>query len=148
MKRIEKALEINEEGIRKLFPIKAGETSREFHFNLPTEVSMVNSQELFRKEMVEVLFEIEIKFMVYLTLEGPGEGGRKGAEVVARANVIDEGVELMGVDIREVNGRRRVKLQGDFGESDGEEGERMDKSGVGRGEGEGKIIDATRWTSK
>jgi len=94
--------------------------------------------------MVNTKFEIQIKFMVDLG----EEHGRKGAQVVARANVIDEGIELTMVDIREVKGIRRIRLDGRSG-FDMVDGEKpVDKSGVGKGEGEGKTIDATKWTSR
>lgn len=144
MERVELALEANEEGIQRLFPIRDSETSGEFHFTFPTEVSMVNAkEEILDKDIVDVAFEVRIKFMVYLATEG----GRKGAEIVARADVIDEGVRLSSVDIREVKGGRRVRLKGS-GVIEGEQGAPEDVSGVGKGEGEGKVIDATNWTSK
>jgi hypothetical protein len=146
MARLETAIETNEKGIRQIFPVQAGETSGEFHFSLPTEVSMVHQegQNILEGNMVNTKFEIQIKFMVDLG----EEQGRKGAQVVARANAIDEGVELTMVDIREVRGGRRIRLDGGSG-FDMVEGEKpVDKSGVGKGEGEGKTIDATKWTSR
>jgi len=94
--------------------------------------------------MVNMKFEIQIKFMVDLG----EEHGRKGAQVVARANVLEEGIELKVVDIREMRGGRRIRLEGEsgYGMVEGERPE--DESGVGKGEGEGKTIDATKWTSR
>ena len=86
---------------------------------------------------------MQIKFMVYLATEE----GRRGAEIIARANVLDEGVQLNSVDIRELKGSKRVRLKG-MSEIDVDGGEKVDGSGVGKGEGEGKTIDATKWTSK
>jgi hypothetical protein len=141
MERVEMAIQVNEEGIRSLFPTRRDEMNGEFHFSFPTEVTMVNAASSAVGES-GMTFEVQIKFMVYLA----AEEGRKGAEIVARADVIDEGVQLKTIDIREVRGGRRVTLQGMI-EMD-EEGERIDSSGVGRGEGEGKVIDATEWSSK
>lgn len=145
MERVEMAIQVNEEGIRKLFPTTRAETSGEFHFTFPTEVTMVNSggEDLFRKTMVEVMFEIQIKFMVYLATDE----GRRGAQIIAKANVVNEGVQLNSVDIRELKGSKRVRLKG-LSEIDVNGGEKVDSSGVGKGEGEGKTIDATKWTSK
>jgi hypothetical protein len=146
MARLEMAIEVNEQGIQQIFPVQAGETTGEFHFTLPTEVSMVHQegQNILEGNMVNTKFEIQIKFMVDLG----EEHGRKGAQVVARANVIDEGIELTMVDIREVKGIRRIRLDGRSG-FDMVDGEKpVDKSGVGKGEGEGKTIDATKWTSR
>jgi len=145
MERVEMAIAVNEEGIRKLFPTRSAETSGEFHFTFPTEVTMINTggEDLFRKSMVEVTFEIQIKFMVYLATEE----GRRGAEIIARAKVLNEGVQLKTVDIREVKGSKRVRLKG-MCEIDVDGQEKIDSSGVGEGEGEGKTIDATKWTSK
>jgi hypothetical protein len=145
MERVEIAIENDEERIRRLFPIRNSEMSGEFHFTFPTEVSMVNAkQDILDTDMItEIKFEVRIKFMVYMATEN----GRKGAEVVAKADVLDEGVLLNSVDIREVSGGRRVKLKGS-GVVEGEVETIEDESGVGKGEGEGKIIDATKWTSK
>ena len=109
---------------------------------------MVNStsQETVRgvldQDVTELTFEVRIRFMVYLA----SREGRKGAEIVARADVADEGVKLKSVEVRGGKGRR-VLLQG-IGEIDENGQERVDVSGVGKGEGEGKIIDATKWTSR
>jgi hypothetical protein len=131
MSRINEALLDNEGNIQTLLPLGV-----EMHYGVPTKVAMVNSQELFRKEMVEVLFEIDVTFRLY-------SDDTEELEVTARANVIDENFELITVDIREVDGRRRVQLKGCGKGSGG-----SDQSGVGKGEGEGKTIDATKWTSK
>ena len=146
MARIEMAIEENEQGIRQLFPMGGGETNGEFHFSLPTEVSMVHQegQSILDRSIVETKFELQIRFMVYVN-EGQG---KKEAQVVARANVINEGVELKMVDVKETRGGRRIRLDGEhrFHMVDGEAP--LDKSGVGKGEGEGKTIDATKWTSR
>jgi hypothetical protein len=144
MERVELAIELNEEGIQRLFPLGNSDTNGEFHFTFPTEVSMVSAKDgIIEDQIAEMTFEVRIKFMVYLATEG----GRRGAEIVAMADVLDEGVRLRSVDIREVKGGRRVKLKGP-GVLEGEEGKIEDTTGVGKGEGEGKIIDATKWTSK
>ena len=146
MRRMESAIEVNEGGIRQIFPVRTGETTAEFHFSLPTEVSMVQQEgkSILDMNMVNMKFEIQIKFMVDLG----EEHGRKGAQVVARANVLEEGIELKVVDIREMRGGRRIRLEGEsgYGMVEGERPE--DESGVGKGEGEGKTIDATKWTSR
>jgi len=146
--RVERAIETDEGGIRGIFPPIGASESGEFHFNFPSEVSMVNStsQETVRgvldQDVTELTFEVRIRFMVYLA----SREGRKGAEIVARADVVDEGVKLKSVEVRGGKGRR-VLLQG-IGEIDENGQERVDVSGVGKGEGEGKIIDATKWTSR
>jgi hypothetical protein len=141
MERVEMAIQVNEEGIRNLFPTTNDEMNGEFHFSFPTEVSMVNASSGVNGN-ADMTFEVQIKFMVYLA----AENGRKGAEIVAKADVIDDGVQLTRIDIREVKGGRRVTLQGMI--DVGDDGQRIDPSGVGKGEGEGKVIDATEWTSK
>lgn len=145
MERVEEAIEANEEDIRRVFPVQEGEMSGEFHFTFPTEVSMVNDVTQFLgQSMVDFTFEVQIKFMVYLALEE----GRKGAEVIARADVNDEGVKLTWVDVRDVRGGRKVRLKGvsDGGGGGGNKPEV--KESIVRGEGEGKTIDATTWSSR
>lgn len=146
MQRLESAIEVNERGIRQIFPVQTGETSAEFHFSLPTDVSMVQQEgkNILDGNLVNTKFEIQIRFIV----EVGEEQGRKGAQVIARANVLEEGIQLKTLDIREVRGGRRIRLEGESG-FDILEGEKpMDNSGVGKGEGEGKTIDATKWTSR
>lgn len=144
IERLSMAIEVDEDGIQKIFPTMLGEASEEFHFTFPTEVTMVNSStNLFREEMVNVQFELRVRFTVYLATDE----GRKGADIVAQASVLDEGVKLISVDVRDVKESRYVRLKG-MSEIDVDKGEKIDGSGVGRGEGEGKTIDATRWTSR
>ena len=144
MERVEQAIETNEESIRRVFPVGSGETSGEFHFTLPTEVNMVNAAtDFLEKSMVDVTFEVQIKFMVYLATEK----GRKGAEVLAKADVIDDGVKLTYVDVRDLRGGGKVRLKGVAeGEVEGEEPKV--KESIVRGEGEGKTIDAKDWSSR
>ena len=141
IERVEAAIEVNEGGIRQLFPIRTADTSGEFHFTFPTEVSMINinTQENLNQDITSIKFQVQIKFNMYLATDE----GRKGAEVVARADVIDDGVRLKAVDIGDLRGTRRVSLEDmDVGQVGNQE------AGVGRGEGEGKTIDATKWTSR
>lgn len=147
MDRVERAIEYDEGDIRGIFPESRGTgESGEFHFSFPSEVSMVNAATSHEKgwdqDVTEVTFEVRIKFMVYLA----SREGRKGAEITAKADVIDEGVRLKSVEVRGGRGKR-VVLQG-ISEIDEERVEEADASGVGKGEGEGKTIDATKWTSR
>jgi hypothetical protein len=146
MDRVERAIELDEEGIRGIFPEAGGRgESGEFHFSFPNEVSMVDvggKRNVLEEEVVDISFEMKIRFMVYLA----STEGRKGAEVVAWADVVDEGVALKKVEVRGARGRR-VVLKGRR-EGDEDEVEEVDESGVGKGEGEGKTIDATKWTSR
>jgi len=148
MDRVERAIEFDEGGIRSIFPEIGGtDESGEFHFSFPSEVSMVNASTSQKtngwdQDITEVTFEVRIKFMVYLA----SREGRKGAEITAKADVIDEGVRLKSVEVRGGRGMR-VVLQG-ISEIDEQRPEKVDVSGVGKGEGEGKTIDATKWTSR
>lgn len=145
MERVERAIETDEAGIRRLFPNSNSETSGEFHFTFPTEVSMLNGLQSADGEGIpDITFEMQIKFMMYLAVPE----ARKGAQVVARADVDDVGVRLTSVDIRDSKGGRRVKLEGAAPTVNEDSEVIVDKSGVGKGEGEGKTIDATRWTSR
>ena len=146
MERVEEAIENDEEGIRRVFPVSSGDTSGEFHFSFPTEVAVVNAaNEFVGQSMLDVTFEVQVKFMVYLATED----GKKGAEVIARAEVNDEGVRLSTVDVRDTKRSRKVRLKG-VGEVEGKgEGvEPKSQESIVRGEGEGKTIDATTWSSR
>lgn len=146
MDRVERAIELDEEGIRGIFPVTGGRgESGEFHFSFPNEVRMVNvggKGNVLEEEVLDISFEMRIRFMVYLA----SREGRKGAEVIAWADVVDDGVRLKNVEVRGAGGRR-VSLKGQS-EGDEERMEEVDESGVGKGEGEGKTIDATKWTSR
>jgi hypothetical protein len=105
--------------------------------------SQENVMGILEQDVTDLTFEIKIKFMVYLaSIEG-----RKGAEIVATAEIVDEGVRLKSVEIRDGGRGRRVVLAG-IPELDENGPEKVDASGVGKGEGEGKTIDATKWTSR
>jgi len=100
--------------------------------------------------LVNMKVVVTIKFVVYL---GSGAGGTsKGAEITASGNVEDDAVRLTDVEVLGLGGEGRIKLSGDMvGMEDGVGGDgegKVDESGVGRGEGDGKTIDATSWTSK
>ena len=100
--------------------------------------------------LLDMKVVVTIKFMVY---HGSGAGGTsRGAEVTASTNVGEDGVRLRDVEVLGLRGEGRIKLSGDaVGIEDGVDvgrEEEVDESGVGRGEGEGKTIDATKWTSK
>jgi len=100
--------------------------------------------------LLDMKVVVTIKFMVY---HGSGAGGTsRGAEVTASTNVEEDGVRLRDVEVLGLRGEGRIKLSGDTVDMEdgvGIEGEgKADESGVGRGEGEGKTIDATSWTSK
>ena len=141
--RVQMALRTNENGIRRVFPVEEGE----LHFTLPRDVTMANFNV---GNLVNMKVVVTIKFMVYL---GSGVGGtNKGAEVTASSNVEEDGVRLTDVEVLGLRGEGRIKLSGDTVDMEdgvGIEGEgKADESGVGRGEGEGKTIDATSWTSK
>jgi hypothetical protein len=141
MQRVQNAIENNEEGIRAVFGTKRSDSGGEFHFTFPSEVTMLNVRdEEWLEQIAQAKFEVQIKFMVYLAKDV----GRKGAEVIARAVVLDEDVKLSVVDVRDLRTGRLVRLKGDG--DDGMGG--GDSSGIVRGEGEGKTIDATSWTSK
>ena len=146
MERVETAIETNEEGIQRLFPVRGSDMSGEFHFSFPTEVSMLNSNvNIMDMNVPEVTFEVQIKFIVYLA----SEEGRRGAQIMAKAKVLEEGVKLTTVDVRDTKTGRKVKLKGEGRVLEGNtEREIFDESGIGKGEGEGKTIDATRWTSR
>lgn len=145
MERITLAAERNEAGIRKLLGLKPGDSTSEFHFTPPTEVSMVTAGagNPFLLNAADFVFGIKIKFMASLTTEE----GQRISEVTVNADVDDEGVKLKTVDVRDTRGGRRVRLEGmdDFVVM---EEKPADSTGVGRGEGEGKTIDAEKWTSK
>ena len=146
MDRVERAIELDEGGIRGIFPATGGRgESGEFHFSFPNEVKMINvggTGNVLDEEVVDITFEMRIRFMIYLA----SKEGRKGAEVIAWADVIDEGVKLRNVEVRGAGGRR-VSLKGWSG-PDEERVDEVDESGVGKGEGEGTTIDATKWTSR
>lgn len=141
MERVEAAIEADEDGIRQLFPTRISEPGGEFHFTFPTEVSMinVNTQQNFDQDVTALKFQVQVKFNVYLATDG----GRQGAEITAKADVIDDGVRLRTVDVRDLRGMRRVRLR----ETE-EGGKETDRGTIGRGEGEGKTIDATKWTTR
>jgi len=141
MERVERAIERDEGGITRILPTRPGATDGEFHFTFPTEVTMVNAsnQTLLGKSMTEITFEVQVKFMVYLATEQ----GEKGAEIIARADILDEGVRLNTVDVRDLRAGRKVRLKGAGDEHGDGPGSR-----IVHGEGEGKTIDAMSWTSR
>jgi hypothetical protein len=138
MSRVEMALRSNEGGIRRIF-----EEGEELHFTLPRDVSMANFNV---GQLTNMRVVMTIKFMVYMGSEGARS---RGAEVTASASVEEEGVRLRAVDVLGLGGEGRIQLSGEgIKIEDGDVGRRVDESGVGRGEGEGKTIDATSWSSK
>ena len=99
----------------------------------------VNTQQNLDQDVTTLKFQVQVKFNVYLATDGV----RKGAEITAKADVIDDGVRLRTIDVRDLKGMKRVRLR------EKEEGDKeTDMGSVGRGEGEGKTIDATKWTTR
>jgi hypothetical protein len=140
MSRVEMALRTNEGDIGRILS-DGGEG--ELHFTLPKDVTMANFNV---GNLVNMKVVLTIKFTVYVG----SMGGTRGAEVTASADLVEDQVRLKGLEVLGLRGEGRVKLSGEgVGIEDGvTKHGKVDESGVGRGEGEGKTIDATRWTSK
>jgi hypothetical protein len=145
MERVTNATGCEHDALGDVFRVGVSELG-EFHFSDPTEIAVSSSgiQAIFQHDRkVEETFRLRIRFTVYASI-GNGNGN-KGAEVTAEAEVLDYGIQLTDVELREIRGTRRVKLRV---RDEHEDGYQREDGSISKGEGEGQTIDATKWTSK